>query len=350
MRILVTGSQGYLAGALLPALAASGHDVVGLDTGWFASCVFGDAPPDPPTLAVDLRDVTEDHLAGVDAVVHLAALSNDPLGDLEPEVTHAINHAASVRLAEAARRAGVRRFVYSSTCSVYGSSGGDALVDEDAPLAPVTAYAVSKVRAERDLHALGTGAFTMTALRNATVYGIAPRLRADLVVHDLAVAAVHEGVALVKSDGTPWRPLVHVEDVARAFVAVLEAPVDAIAGQSFNSGRQGEDHRVVDVARAVAACVPGCEVRVTGEAGADPRSYRVDVGRLAAAVPAFRPTWTLAAGAEQVVQAVRASPLSAADYSERFVRLRWLKALQQDRRLDADLRWLAPDLRGRQAP
>lgn len=340
MRILVTGSQGYLGGAVVPTLVLAGHDVVGLDSGWFADCTFFEPPREKELLQVDLRDVRPEHLQDFDAVVHLAALSNDPLGDLDPDLTHELNHRQSVRLAELARDAGVQRFIYSSTCSVYGATGSDILVNEDAPLRPVTPYAVSKVRAEEDIHALAGSAFTTVALRNATVYGLAARLRADLVVHDLAVAAVHTGTAVVRSDGTPWRPLVHVQDVAEAFLAVLSADDNVVTGASFNTGRQGENHRVAEIARVVAEAA-GAKVEITGETGADPRSYRVDFSRLRRAVPSFEPSWTLERGAREVVAAVRSSPLLPGDYRDRFVRLRQLAALQRAGRLGADLRWLS---------
>ncbi|MCW2605542.1 MAG: NAD-dependent epimerase/dehydratase [Frankiales bacterium] len=338
MRVLVTGSGGYIGSALLPVLRAAGHEVVGLDAGLFDACTLG---PDVgrADIEVDLRDVRPEHLRGIDAVVHLAALSNDPLGDLAPQSTHDINHLASTRLAELARDAGVGRFVYSSTCSVYGATGGDALVDEDAPLAPVTPYAVSKVLAEQDLHALGSETFTTVALRNATVHGLSPRLRADVVVNDLVASAVLTGTVRVLSDGTPWRPLVHVDDVASAFAAVLAAPAERVHGCSLNVGRQEENHRVSDVAALVAAAVPGTRVEVTGERGGDPRSYRVDFSRFAEAVPAWQPTWTVERGAAQLAEAYIRLGLVEADARTRLVRLRWLAHLQQTGRVGEDLRW-----------
>lgn len=338
MRVLVTGSGGYLGAVLVPLLRAGGHEVVGLDSGLFDACSLG---PDvgQAEVGVDVRDVTAAHLDGVDAVVHLAALSNDPLGDLAPETTHDVNHLATTRLARLARESGVRRFVYSSTCSVYGATGGDALVDEDAPLAPVTPYAVSKVRAERDLHALGTDAFTTVALRNATVHGLSPRLRADVVVNDLVASAVLTGTVKVLSDGTPWRPLVHVDDVCAAFAAVLEAPHERVHGKSLNVVRPGENHRVSDVAELVAEAVPGTRVEITGERGGDPRSYRVDPSRFLDAVPAWRPTWTVASGAAQLAGAYARLGLTDVDARTRLVRLRWLAHLQQSGLVGADLRW-----------
>ncbi|MCW2608549.1 MAG: NAD-dependent epimerase/dehydratase [Frankiales bacterium] len=338
MRVLVTGSGGYLGTVLVPLLRAGGHEVVGLDSGLFDACTLG-ADVGRAELEVDLRDVRPEHLSGVDAVVHLAALSNDPLGDLAPETTYDVNHAATTRLARLARDAGVQRFVYSSTCSVYGATGGDALVDEDAPLAPVTPYAVSKVRAEADLHALGTDAFTTVALRNATVHGLSPRLRVDIVVNDLVASAVLTGTVRVLSDGTPWRPLLHVEDVCSAFAAVLEAPQERVHGRSLNVCRPEENHRVSDVAELVAAAVPGTRVEITGERGGDPRSYRVDPSRFLEAVPAWKPTWTVATGAAQLAEAYVRLGLQEADARSRLVRLRWLAHLQQTGLVGPDLRW-----------
>jgi nucleoside-diphosphate-sugar epimerase len=340
VRVLVTGSGGYLGAAVVPALLAARHEVVGLDTGLFSGCTFGPPPVIVPTLTKDLRDVTGSDLEGIDGVVHLAAVSNDPVGERDPQTTHDINHLATTSLARAAREAGVTRFAYSSTCSVYGASGGDALVTEDAPMAPVTAYAVSKVAAEQDLHELCDESFTTVALRNATVYGLSPRLRLDVVVNNLVASAVLTGQVLVMSDGTPWRPLVHVDDVAQAFLSVLEAPADAVAGQSFNTGRDGENYRVSEVAEAVAAAVPGAEVVITGEAGNDPRSYRVDFTRLSAAVPAYVPRWTVPEGAAQLAAAFAAHGLVPDDLQRRCIRLRWLAFLQESGRISDDLRWV----------
>src|SRR5919109_4233975 len=236
MRVLLTGHQGYLGTVMAPVLTAAGHEVVGLDAGLFADCVLGPAAADPQGHRVDLRDVTAEHVAGVDAVIHLAALSNDPLGSLKPELTYDINHHAAVRLAALARDAGVSRFLYASTCSVYGASGGDELVDEDAPLRPITPYAESKVRVEDDIFALADDDFTPVSLRNATAFGFSPRLRADIVLNNLVGHAVLSGTVKVLSDGTPWRPLVHAEDIARAVVAALAAPADVVRARAYNIG------------------------------------------------------------------------------------------------------------------
>ncbi|MCY0920612.1 SDR family oxidoreductase [Streptomyces sp. H27-G5] len=339
MRVLLTGHQGYLGTVMAPVLAAAGHEVVGLDAGLFADCVLGPMPADPPGTRVDLRDVTADHVAGVDAVIHLAALSNDPLGSLAPELTYDINHHASVRLAELARGAGVRRFLYASTCSVYGAAGGDDLVTEDAPLRPVTPYAESKVRVEDDLHALSDGDFSPVFMRNATAFGYSPRLRADIVLNNLVGHALLSGEVLVLSDGTPWRPLVHAADIARAFAAALTAPREAVHDRAFNIGSETNNVTVAEIAEQVAEAVSGSKVVITGETGADPRSYRVDFARFRAAVPGFDCEWTVKRGALELADAYREHGLTREDFERRFTRLAVLRAASEAGAVDDTLRW-----------
>jgi nucleoside-diphosphate-sugar epimerase len=337
MRVLLTGHQGYLGSVMAPVLTAAGHQVVGLDSELFADCVLGATPHDPDGFAVDLRDVTGDLLSGVDAVVHLAALSNDPLGSLAPELTYAINHHASVHLAKLAKDAGVQRFLYASTCSVYGAAGQD-LVTEDAPLRPVTPYAESKVRVEEDLVNLADDDFTPVFLRNATAFGHSPRLRADIVVNNLVGHAVLTGVVKVLSDGTPWRPLAHTRDIAAAFAAALVAPKENVHSRPFNVGMEANNQTVAQIAQSVVDAVPGSELVITGEAGNDPRSYRVSFAAIREAMPEFHAEWTIPAGVRELVDEYTRSGLTQHDFDRRFTRL----ARLQDRKAEGTL---ADDLR-----
>ena len=339
MRVLVTGHDGYIGAVMVPVLQAGGHDVSGLDSSLFGECTHGAQPQSPPRQKVDLRDVQPTHLEGFDAVVHLAALSNDPVGDLDPEHTYAINHHASVRLARAAKEAGVARFLYSSSCSVYGASGTDELVDENAPLHPVTAYAISKIKVEDDLHALADDDFSPVYLRNATAYGWSPRLRLDLVLNDLVARAHLTGEVTVLSDGTPWRPIVHIEDISRAFLAALDAPREQIHDEAFNVGRESENYQVREIAELVADVVPDCRLEITGQSGADARSYKVDFAKVGKHLPAFQPSWTARKGAEQLYEAYQRHGLTQGQFSETFRRLPWLKGLQDAGRIDGSLRW-----------
>lgn len=340
MRILVTGHNGYLGTLLTEDLAARGHDVVGLDTGYFTDDVLGPTPPSVDEVRMDLRDVGPEHCEGFDAVIHLAALSNDPLGAFAPDVTYDINHHASVGLARAAKAAGVQRFLYASTCSVYGVSGGESLVTEEAELAPITPYAISKVRVEGDLHALADDDFTPTYLRNATAFGYSPRLRADIVLNNLVGHAVLSGVVRVLSDGTPWRPLVHARDIGAAFIAALEADRDTVHDQAFNVGSEANNVTVREIAEVVADVVPGSRVEITGEAGGDPRSYRVDFAKITDLLPAFRPSWSVEAGARELAGAYREFGLTQDGFDNEFVRLAVLRRWVDSGRLDpTTLRW-----------
>jgi nucleoside-diphosphate-sugar epimerase len=310
-----------------------------LDTYFFEDCTFGPPSPDVLALRLDLRDVQPAHLQGLDAIIHLAALCNDPLGDLDPTTTFEINHRASVRLAHAAKTAGVPRFLFASSCSLYGVAG-NALLDERAAFTPITPYGRSKVLVEQDVAQLADDRFTPTFLRNATAYGVSPRLRADVVVNNLVGAAYTTGEIVVRSDGTPWRPLVHVEDVCRAFVAVLHAPCPLVRNVAFNVGRTEENYRVSELAEFARQAIPGSRVTYDPSGGPDPRSYRVDCARLAATLPEFRPQWTVPRGMEQLCEAFRTYGLTREDFGgSRFMRVRHIQALQRDGRVDGTLRW-----------
>jgi len=340
MKVLVTGHTGYIGSVLVPMLMAAKHEVTGLDTDFFAGCDFQREPAGVPALRKDLRDVTIADLKGFDAVIHLAALSNDPLGDLNPECTYGINHRASVRLGELAKAAGVPRFVFSSSCSLYGLSDGDGLLDESAAFNPVTAYGESKVRVEQEVSPLADDGFSPTFLRNATAYGVSPRLRADLVVNNLVGYAYTTGEVLIASDGTPWRPLVHVEDIARAFIAVLQAPRERIHNQAFNVGRSAENYQIRDVAAMVEAIVPGSRVKYAEGGGPDLRCYRVNCDKIARALPEFQPQWTVRSGVEQLYAAYREHGLTVEEFTgSRYIRIKRINSLLAAGRLDATLRW-----------
>jgi nucleoside-diphosphate-sugar epimerase len=339
--VLVTGHLGYLGTVVVPVLTARGHDVVGLDSGLFAECRLG-----PPTSSpvrehlVDLRDVEASLCDGIDAVVHLAALSNDPLGSLDPTLTHEINVRATLRLARMARDAGVQRFVFSSSCSIYGASGGDELLTEDAPMHPLTPYAESKVRVEDGLHDLADRNFSPVSLRNATAYGWSPRLRLDVVLNDFVARALLTGEVRVLSDGTPWRPVVHAQDIASVVAEVLAAPRDVVHDAVFNVGFSSENYRVLELAEIVASVVQESRIVVTGETGPDPRSYRVDFSRLARTFPALTPTWDARGGSQDLLERLREHGIGPAD-RPRFNRMEWLTSLRGEERVTESLRWTA---------
>jgi nucleoside-diphosphate-sugar epimerase len=342
MKVLVTGHNGYIGTIMVSMLKNAGHQVVGLDNYLFGDCMFGIGTPDIPAVAKDIRDVQTSDLEGFDAVIHLAALSNDPLGDLNPDCTYEINHRASVRVARLAKEAGVPRFLFSSSCSLYGVAGEDIL-KEDAAFNPITPYGASKVLVEQDVSALADEHFSPTFLRNATAYGVSPKLRGDLVVNNLVAFAYTTGEVLISSDGTPWRPLVHIEDISRAFLAVLHAPRGLVHNQAFNVGRTEENYQIRDIAELVQDVVPGSRVTYAAGGGPDPRSYRVDCGKIASTLPEFMPQWTVRRGIEELYASYKSHGLTLDEFlGTNYMRIKHIKKLLSEGRLDEALHWCIP--------
>lgn len=340
--VFITGHRGYIGSIMAPYLMKQGYRVTGLDTGYYRDCTLVPDELYIPELRIDIRDVNPLMFEGYEAVIHLAALSNDPVGRLDPNWTDEINHQATARIAEMAREAGVRRFLLASSCIMYGMSRA-ALVNEDSPPAPGTDYARSKVRAEEALRALADDDFSPTFLRNGTVYGLSPRMRFDTVLNDLVGSAVTAGEIVVFSDGTPWRPVVHVEDIARSFQCVLEAPRADVHNQAFNNGADSLNSQIITLAEIVAGVVAGCRLEVRGQSGADQRTYKTDFGKFARTFPEFEFKWRPEAGAYQLARALEAIGLTRTDFtSPKFTRLRWLTQLRDTHELDTTLHWTPP--------
>jgi len=343
MRILLTGHKGYIGSVMLPRLLAEGHAVVGLDSNLFAECGWSEPEASVPEITRDLRDVTLADLSGIDAVIHLAAISNDPIGNLDPELTDAINHQASVRLAQLARAAGCARFLFSSSCSLYGA-GGDDFLTEAAAFHPLTPYGCSKIRVEQDIAPLADDHFSPVFLCNATAYGLSPRPRFDLVVNSLTAYAVTTGRVYLLSDGRPWRPVVHVQDICSAFLAALRAPRETVHNQALNVGRNEENYRVRDIAATVQELLPNSRIEYAPDAGPDGRSYRVDFSKIAQRLPEFKPEWTVRRGVAELAAAYQRHHLRLEDFEgPRFKRIDHIRQLWRAGRLGPDLRWLAPD-------
>jgi nucleoside-diphosphate-sugar epimerase len=346
MNVLVTGHHGYIGSVMAPYLSDAGLVVSGIDTFFYDGCDLTADPMDIPSSRMDVRDITPDGLARYDAIVHLAALSNDPLGDLNAHWTYDVNFEGTLTLARAAKEAGVRRFVFASSCSMYGASDVSESVTEDAPLLPLTPYAESKVRAEEALSGLADEGFSPVFMRNATVYGVSPRLRADVVLNNLVGWAFTTRKVKVLSDGTPCRPIVHVEDVARATLRVLEAPIEVVHNQAFNIGANSENYRVSELAEIARDAVPGSTIEYAAGAGPDPRSYRVDFGKFSRVFPDYRPRWRAREGARELFDAYCKFELRLESFQgDRFVRLAHLKRLIEEQRLDDDLRWCGSEAR-----
>ena len=345
MRVLLTGHKGYIGSVLVPMLLDRGHEVVGLDSDLFQRCTFSGSLVEVPNIRKDIRDVEPADVQAFDAVIHLAGLSNDPLGDYRPALTDDINHKATVRLGGLAKAAGVSRFLFASSYSNYGQAVTDFL-DESSDSNPVTPYGKSKVNAERGLSNLADHRFSPTYLRASTVYGASPRLRFDLILNNLSAWAFTTGIVFLKSDGSPWRPVVHVEDVCRAYLSILEAPRETVHTRAFNVGTTTENYQVWELAEIVRDEVPESKIRYASDAGPDKRSYRVQFERIARHLPAFKPQWTARRGVQELFQVFKTTSLTLEEFEgERYKRIAHLQKLVKTGVLGDDLRHQNPGYR-----
>jgi nucleoside-diphosphate-sugar epimerase len=339
MKVLVTGSQGYIGTVLVPMLIKKGYEVVGLDTDYYEQCTFYGDLPDVETIKKDIRDIEKHDVEGFDAIIHLAGLSNDPLGDYRPELTEDINEKASVRLAESAKAVNVKRFLFASSCSNYGAAG-DNFLTEEAAFNPVTPYGRSKVKVEQALEQMADKDFSPTYIRASTAYGVSPRLRFDLVTNNLTAWAFTTGRVYLKSDGSPWRPIVHIEDISRAYIAALQAPREIVHNEAFNVGTTTENYQIREIAKMVKEVVPGCEVDFAPDAGPDKRNYRVDCNKIARVLHDFKPQWTARRGIEQLYEAYKKVGLTLEEFEgPKYMRIAHIKSLVDQERLDKNLRW-----------
>lgn len=339
MKVLLTGHKGYIGTVLVPMLLDKGHEVMGIDSDLYQQSTFGEGIPEIPELKKDIRDVEASDLVGFDAMLHLAGLSNDPLGNLNPQLTYEINHLASVRLAKLSKEVGISRYIFSSSCSNYGAGGNDWLTEESA-FNPVTPYGISKVKVEQDVSELANDDFTPTFLRNATAYGVSPRLRFDLVLNNLVAWAFTTGRVYIKSDGTPWRPIVHIADISRAFIAALEAPRELVHNKAFNVGRNEDNYRIRELADIVKETVPNCQIEYAKDAGPDKRCYRVDCSYIMETLPEFKPQWDARKGAKELYEAYKKVGLTLAEFEgPKYQRIAHIKKLLQESKLDTNLRW-----------
>jgi len=339
MKVLVSGSQGYIGTILVPMLIERGYDVTGLDTDYYRKCTYTDDLPQNSFICKDVRDVTIEDLRGFEAIIHLAGLSNDPLGDYRPELTAEINEKASVNIARLAKEAGAKRFLFASSCSNYGSAGDDFLTEE-APFNPVTPYGVSKVKVEAALQTMADDDFSPTYLRASTAYGLSPRIRFDLVANNLTAWAFTTGKVYLKSDGSPWRPIVHVEDIALSYIAVLQAPRELVHNEAFNVGSTSENYQIREIAELVHDIVPNCEIGFAPEAGPDKRNYRVNCDKIARTLHNYKPQWTARRGIKQLYDAYKSIGLTLDDFEgPMYMRIAHIKKLINEGTLGKDLRW-----------